>query len=305
MESMCAYKKVFLVFLYFVKCHFAFSNDLDSTKSIKNKKLVLKVGIPAVYLSLSTGLYYSWYKQYNTGKFHLFNDANEWLQMDKVGHATSNYWGQKESYNWFKWAGFSQKKSIILSGALALGFMTSIEVMDGFSKGWGFSTTDMAANISGVALFSVQEYFFQREYFQLKYSYHKSNLTSIRPSILGSNIPENIIKDYNGQTYWLDINLQLISKKLPPYLCFSLGYGANGMLGARNNLFESNKNYYDFSYIPRYRQWYFSFDLDLNEIHTKKKWINKIIHTFAFIKVPFPSLELNKKQGLVFKPLYF
>jgi hypothetical protein len=38
-------------------------------------------------------------------------------------------------------------------------------------------------------------------------------LCSKRPDVLGSNLPERIIKDYNGQTYWLSVNLHLFFKQ--------------------------------------------------------------------------------------------
>src|SRR5579872_7157723 len=37
------------------------------------------------------GLNYLWYKKFAHGKFHYFNDNNEWLNVDKVGHAATAY----------------------------------------------------------------------------------------------------------------------------------------------------------------------------------------------------------------------
>jgi hypothetical protein len=51
-----------------------------------------------------------------------------------------------------------------------------------------------------------------------------------------------MLKDYNGQTYWLSVNLHSFYKgsKIPKWLNLAIGYGANGMLtgnGENNGLF--------------------------------------------------------------------
>jgi hypothetical protein len=53
---------------------------------------------------------------------------------------------------------------------------------------------------------------------------------------------EQMLKDYNGQTYWLSVNLHSFYKgsKIPKWLNLAIGYGANGMLtgnGENNGLF--------------------------------------------------------------------
>lgn len=296
--------KILFCCLFIVSTHTTFSQIKDSI-TFQNRKKAISIIVPSSFVAASTALYSAWYKDYGTGKFHFFNDSKEWLQMDKVGHATSTYQGQRFINSWFKWAGFRSKQSAIYSGVLSLGFLSTVEVMDGFSDGWGFSNTDMIANVAGISLFSFQEYFFERQFLQLKYSYHTDNNYKIRPNLLGSNIAERLIKDYNGQTYWLSVNTQIFSKKLPKWLCLSLGYGANGMVGADDNIFMRKGAEYNYSHLQRYRQYYFSFDLDLTQINTKKKWLNTLLHSLSFIKIPFPAIEINRPQGFLIKPFYF
>ena len=40
---------------------------------------------------ITLGLNYLWYKKFPHSRFHLFNDNKEWLNMDKMGHATTAY----------------------------------------------------------------------------------------------------------------------------------------------------------------------------------------------------------------------
>src|SRR4051812_36262005 len=39
--------------------------------------------------AISTGLYFLWYRKHPRSRFHFFNDNAEWLQVDKIGHATT------------------------------------------------------------------------------------------------------------------------------------------------------------------------------------------------------------------------
>jgi hypothetical protein len=45
-----------------------------------------------------------------------------------------------------------------------------------------------------------------------------------RPNVLGSSLAEQILKDYNGQTYWLSVNLHSFYKgsKIPNGLIWLL-----------------------------------------------------------------------------------
>jgi hypothetical protein len=46
----------------------------------------------------------------------------------------------------------------------------------------------------------------------LQNSLHLTDYASKRPDVLGSNL-ERTIKDYNGQTYWLSVNLHSFFKQ--------------------------------------------------------------------------------------------
>ena len=49
--------------------------------------------------------------------------------------------------------GHQRNKSIYLGLLGGMLFQSTIEVMDGFSEGWGFSLTDMSANVAGLSCF--------------------------------------------------------------------------------------------------------------------------------------------------------
>src|ERR1043165_9165850 len=90
-------------------------------------------GVSLVYL------HQEWYKPYRTARFHEFNDNAEWLQVDKAGHFFTAYQGARLTSEALTWAGCGNRNSMIAGTAVSLGYLTAIELMDGYSTGWGFS----------------------------------------------------------------------------------------------------------------------------------------------------------------------
>lgn len=259
-----------------------------------------------LYAGTVTGLYSLWYSNYALSGFHFFNDNGEWLQMDKTGHTFSAYIAGRAGYNVCRWTGLDEKRSALVGGNLGWAFLLSVEVMDGFSKGWGFSWGDMAANTTGSAMFISQQLIWHEQRVELKFSYHPSKYAQYRPDLLGSNFKEQFFKDYNGQTLWLSANLHSFLKKdsrFPAYLNFAFGYGAEGMTGAFNNATSYKGK--DIPEFERYRQFYFSPDIDLTKIKTHSRVLKFIFEATRFIKIPLPALEFNTKNQVKFHPLYF
>lgn len=72
----------------------------------------------------------------------------------------------------------------------------------------------------------------------LKYSYHATIFPHYNPGELGRNLQQKMLKDYNGQIYWLSLNIASFlpqTSQFPKWLNLSTGYGAEGMVGAVNN----------------------------------------------------------------------
>jgi hypothetical protein len=183
--------------------------------------------------------------------------------------------------------------------------LTSIEIMDGFSEQWGFSTGDMIANTAGTALFIGQQLGWHEQKFVLKYSFHSSPYAQYNPDLLGSTTLQNMVKDYNGQTYWLSANISSLGlqhTRFPKWLNIAAGYGAEGMTGATNN--PSEIDGVPVPYSERYRQFYIAPDIDLSRIPVKSKTLKLILNTIGFLKIPMPTIEFNK-NGVKFHPLYF
>lgn len=239
----------------------------------------------------------AWYQEYNTSKFHTFNDNEEWFQMDKFGHVFTTYQTGRLMMNAMEWAGYSRRNQLLAGGLSGFIYMGAIEIMDGYSEGWGFSWGDFGTNALGSGIAMGQEILWKEQRLQLKFSFYPSGYAKYNTNLLGESITTQILKDYNGQIYWLSINPSTFMKKetkFPKWLSIAFGYGANGMLGARYNNFlvmdESGK----VITFNRYRQGYFSLDVDLTRIKTKSKVLKSVFSCMNMIKIPFPNLELSE-----------
>ncbi|TYA72017.1 DUF2279 domain-containing protein [Seonamhaeicola marinus] len=247
------------------------------------------------------GLNQLWYADFDRSKFHTVNDNEEWLQMDKMGHVFTSYQMGRVGADLLNWSGVRKKDQLIYGATLGFGFLTAVEILDGYSKEWGFSWGDVAANAAGTGLYIGQELLWQEQRIDLKYSFHQTRFAQMNPDKLGANLLEQTLKDYNGQTYWLSANLHSFFKesKIPKWLNFAVGYGAHGMTSGfediDNQLLTTNR---------RYRQFYFSFDINLNKIKTNSPLLRSIFSIFNMIKMPLPTLEINKK-GAAFHLFYY
>lgn len=269
----------------------------DSLSVLKKRKLILGASSVALTAGSLVYLNQAWYAQYNSSKFHTFNDNDEWLQMDKCGHTFTTYQTGRLMMQAMDWAGYTKKKQVLIGGLSGFGYMTAIEVMDGYSSGWGFSWGDMGANALGSGLAIGQKLLWNEQRIQLKFSFYQSPFAKYRTDQLGKSLSTQILKDYNGQTYWLSINPSGFLKKdtrFPKWINVAFGYGASGMLGARyNNVLAQDKNGNTF-YFNRYRQAYFSLDVDFTRIKTKSKVLKAVFSCINVIKIPFPNLELSQ-----------
>ena len=121
--------------------------------------------------------------------------------------------------------------------------------MDGFSSDWGFSIPDMGFNLLGTGSYVLQEKLWRQQKFRFKFSYwpvaysdeyllfenaHNIMTSSERADhLFGSSGIERLLKDYNGQTLWLSIDIDGIFPKWsgPKWLDVAIGYGAKNMYG--------------------------------------------------------------------------
>lgn len=248
-----------------------------------------------------------WYKDYPRSQFHFFNDNKEWLQMDKIGHATTSCTIGEQGYKSLRWCGVKNNKAVWYGGCLGSVYLMTIEVLDGLSAEWGFSVGDFTANTFGSVVFMGQQFAWNEQRVRFKWSYHKTEFSDYRPDLFGTDLTQTWLKDYNGQTYWLSANIASFLKKnnkFPKWLNVAVGYSAEGMTGANSNP-DTNKTGEHLPHFNRYRQFYIAPDVDLTRIKTNSGFLKRVFYALNFVKIPAPALEFSKEKKIRFIPVYF
>jgi len=294
-----------IVFCFSISGQTGFDDFLKPSDTLNKSRRNAVVITEASLASLTLiGLDQLWYTDFQRSKFRTINDNNEWLLMDKMGHVMASYYVGRIGADVLDWSGVSEKDQLIYGATLGFGFLTAVEVFDGFSEEWGFSWGDMLANASGTGLYIGQELLWKEQRITMKYSFHQTKYAKIRPEKLGENFFEQTLKDYNGQTYWLSANLHSLIReenKIPKWLNIAFGYGADGMLTGANE----EADMLLFPNQDRIKQFYLSLDIDLSRIETGSRLLRTLFDVFNFIKIPAPAIELNSKGKVIFHVFYF
>lgn len=265
----------------------------------------LSASITTGWVSSTIGLQTTWYKD-NWTHFHFFDDSKQWLGMDKLGHIYTSNAIVKNISSLYTWAGVNKNTSLAIGSGVAFGFLTTLEVLDGFSDKWGFSWSDVGANALGIAWYVWQDLLWEEQRLKLKFSAYPSKYARYRPNTLGNNFSERILKDYNGQTYWLSVSPSTFMNKnssFPKWLSISFGYSVDQKLHGDLNHYTIIENGKQLEFNAQ-SQFLLSLDIDLEKINTNKKWLSTLFKALNHIKIPFPALILTGNK-LEAHPFYF
>lgn len=278
--------------------------DVQDPSAPKKSRIWLVAGMNVVgYGTTLALLNNAWYKNEARTSFHTFDDSREWLQMDKWGHGWTTFNAARASTELWEWTGLSRRKSIWLGSATSLLYMTGIEYLDGHSAKWGWSWSDMAANVAGAGLFATQALLWNEERIQLKFSFHGNRYSSPQlenraDDLFGSTWYERMLKDYNAQTYWLSVNIHSFfpESKWPAWLNVAAGYGAKGMFGGFDNRWTDELGQpVDRTDIKRVRQYYISPDIDFTRIPTRSRFLKTAFSILNVFKFPAPTFMIDGK----------
>ncbi len=150
--------------------------------------------------------------------------------MDKLGHAFSACQMGKHGAQLLNWSGVRKQDQLIYGATLGFNFLSAVEVLDGYSKEWGVSWGDILANGAGTGLCIGQELFWGEQRIAIKYSFNETKHAVLNPSKPVVSFADHVLKDCNGQTYWLSVNLFSFFKEsnLAKWLNVAIGYGGRG-----------------------------------------------------------------------------
>lgn len=260
----------------------------DSTShSIPLKKVKLYGGIG--YATGMLVLSQAWYAENGLEHFKFFNDNAEWLQVDKFGHTYGTYQFSRINYELLRKTELSNDKALLLSSILSTALFLPIEILDGFSPDYGFSYGDMIANAAGSGLFYVQQKHWKEQRIKLKFSFRSTSYPDLRPNTLGKDFPQQLLKDYNGQSYWFSFDMHAFAKESnwPKWVNLTVGYGAEGMVYSRNGENETGG-------YSNYRKLFFGVDFDLSYIKTSSRFLKTTLFILDMIKLPSPVIQIDK-----------
>ncbi|HEY3402718.1 MAG TPA: DUF2279 domain-containing protein [Ohtaekwangia sp.] len=287
--------KLLLLLLLIVQVSLAQTDTLQpvNKKRLRNFIIGGSVGYAATLVALNE----LWYSDAQKQAFHFFNDNGEWNQIDKIGHFYSAFYFSYGFSKALQGCNVPVKKSDLIGAITGFAVLVPIEVFDGYSDAYGASGGDLLADAAGSVFYLGQKRLWNEIRIHPKFSFHRTEYPDNRPDVLGDDLPSELIKDYNGQTFWLSVDMDKFMQ-FPKWLNLGIGYGAEGMVYARD--YQNTEA----GFPPAYRQYYFTLDFDLTAIKSRSKLVNTLLFIGNMIKLPSPTLEFSSK-GTRFYPFYF
>lgn len=284
----------------------------ESSDSLRGRRFLIGSLSGGFTLGSFLFLNKAWYSNYQQQGFHFFNDWGEWMQTDKMGHTLSTYAGCRVAGDLWQWAGLSRRKAAWVSAGSSMAYLTMVEMLDGFSEKWGFSTGDMLFNSAGAGLYLAQELGWEEQRVMVKLGYrgirHDASYKLRTDDLFGTTGPERFLKDYNAQTLWLSANLRAFfpDSRLPPWLNLAVGHNARMMLGGRENRWvDASGRLVDRSDVERYRRLFLSLDVDLTRIPVRNRTVRTLFSVLNIVKVPAPAIEWDLRGRIRVHGLYF
>ncbi len=267
------------------------ANTLTASDSVNYVRLALVGGtllsaMTAIHLYQQAG----WWKD-NRAPFHFEEDLVYGLNVDKIGHFYGAYLLGFTIEKSLGWANVQEPTSLYLGSAGGLLFQTFVEIEDGFSA-WGFDRVDFASDVAGAAWPIARYHLAYLRNFDLKLSYHPSDLLG-NPGGIGFKGQKHLmIDDYEGQTLWLGLKVHsLLPDAVKPYwpdfLGIAAGYGARQVAGPNPH-----------------RVYFLAADLDMTKvIPPKTAFLKTLGEALNFIHMPLPALEFS--PDVTFYGIYF
>ena len=232
-----------------------------------------------------------WWRN-NRAPFHFQEDLVYGMGVDKIGHFYGGYILGFLMSKSFEWADVPDEKALWFGAAGGLLFQTYVEVEDGFSK-WGFDRVDWLSDLGGAAWLPLRYYVPYLQNFDLKLSYHPSDLLG-NPGGIGFKGQKHLMMDdYEGQTMWMSVKVKnllptSVEKYWPSFLCLSIGYGARDVAGAHPH-----------------RVYFLAPDLDMTKIiPDDTPFLKTLGEALNFIHFPMPAVQFSSNKTIWYG-LYF
>lgn len=233
----------------------------------------------------------AWWKDLR-GPFHIQDDWEYALHIDKAGHIYGGYILTHIATSMLDWVGVGEKNSVWFGATLGALYQLYVEFEDGFGLQWGFSPGDAMGDVIG-AYYPVAQYYAPvLRNFNFKLSYVPTyELIHEKPSSYGHK-PNIMIDDYEGQTYWLSVNVHgLLPEGAKPYWPEWLGFAVGFSVKKLNGIGGGE------------REFFLSLDYDLTKLPGDGWLWNGIKRALNFIHFPAPAIRVAPTA--IYYGLYF
>lgn len=279
------FNSLLLIFLMFLGRGLA----QDTTAQVDKKKLNRLIVVSSVTYGVSlVALNYLWYGDAEKQSFQFFNDNDEWKQVDKFGHFYAAFHLSAVTSHALQRCNVPVRKSDMVAAITGFALLVPIEIFDGFSDAYGASGGDLLADAGGALFYLGQKRLWNEIRIHPKFSFQRTDYAPQRPNVLGDGLATEMLKDYNGQTYWFSFDMDKFMP-FPKWLNIAAGYGANAMIYARD------RQHLEAGLELPYRQCYIGLDPDLSSIKTRSRVVKTLLYVANMIKLPAPAIEFSQK----------
>lgn len=246
-----------------------------------------------------------------TGPFNVAEDAQYTMYLDKAGHFFGTYLPSYIFSEALMASGLSYDAATVWGAGLGLAYTGYVEILDGYSVGFGFSPSDFYADVAGAGFFVAQHYIPYLQNFSPKFMY-------VKPSWHGEINrveAESFIDDYSSQAFFMSINVYNMlpekwKKYWVPWLELSVGYAVYSL--CTPNATCSNCDPRVSEPVGRdawgNKKIIISLDYNLSKILPDgPPWWNWLRQSLNMFKLPSPSLEIgtHKTQFRLLYPFQF
>ncbi len=243
--------------------------------SINNTKLYIIAGASTAAFIYGYAVQNTIWWKGSKSKFHS-NFKQDWeyaLGSDKFGHFFFGISITRLYSHALMWSGMSEEKALYYSGIVALSYQTFIEIRDGFSKDYGFSWGDFAANLMGAIYPNLQYRYPYLKNFNFKLSFYPSERFK-----QGYN--KYILDDYESTYNWLSINFRnflpdKIRNYIPPFINIAIGHSVKKL-----NL------------QTRHHEFFLALDWDFSYIKTENHLLKFLKSLLGLYHLPSPAVQI-------------
>jgi len=216
-----------VIFPFLPKKNLAIEESYSENAFIFSSQDWALIGISGVQLVFLIDSYNNWWKE-EKHSFHFYNPENEgwkWfghpteLGIDKISHFYGSYFFYHFQKNILIWGGHTKETAMLVSSLYTLGNAILVEIGDGYSP-YGASYEDLLFNMAGLGYGILQDKFPFLYNFNFKFSFYPTG---------GYSFPPQFTNHYEGQIFWLTINVANIFKTsvgkfLPNWIQPAVGY---------------------------------------------------------------------------------